>query len=456
MKTKFLLVFLSVVMYSHFCRAYDFKVDGIYYSVISDDNKTVEVTRNSDVKYDGKIDIPAQVTKAGVTYTVTRIGEMAFFTCTGVTSVSIPESVDSINVSAFHGCKNLLEINVVEANSYFKSIDGVLFDKPGKVLLRFPDAKSTEYIVPDGVNKLASFSFGSNSLRKLSLSVSVLSIEFAAIDCDNLSELNLSTSLEIIGSQSIRCPAAQSIILPESLKSIGSDAFNGSGFESIFIPKSVEYIDENVAIGYCEDLEKIEVDNNNPYYASINGILYNKSLTKILKCPSKIKDMEWITLPETIESICTSAFHSNKSLSRIILPSTIKEIGNGAFYYCTNLNRVVCKSTKPPYTPTEEYTSSDPWEYSSRSSATLIVPKGCIDTYKNYYNIDFHGFPRYSWASFKSIEEIDDGTKIDNLLHDDSETKLSYSISGTRQSALQKGINLIKTEKGSVKKVITK
>lgn len=96
--------------------AHDFEADGIYYSIISKENKTVEVTyRGSNMseysnEYMGSVVIPENVTYNSLTYSVTSIDYAAFADCTGLTSITIPNSVTNIGPSAFARCTSLNEI----------------------------------------------------------------------------------------------------------------------------------------------------------------------------------------------------------------------------------------------------------------------------------------------------------------------------------------------------------
>ena len=85
--------------------AYSFSVDGVYYSENSD-GKTVYVTykTTSYNSYSGSVVIPSTVTYSGTTYSVTSIGKYAFYECRGLTSVTIPNSVTSIDSSTFEKC----------------------------------------------------------------------------------------------------------------------------------------------------------------------------------------------------------------------------------------------------------------------------------------------------------------------------------------------------------------
>lgn len=86
---KTLLLILSLCTWLPLC-AFDFEIEGVFYNFI--DNNEVEVTQGSPM-YSGNVVIPSSVTYNGQTYTVTKIGEKAFYECMGLRTVSIPEGV---------------------------------------------------------------------------------------------------------------------------------------------------------------------------------------------------------------------------------------------------------------------------------------------------------------------------------------------------------------------------
>ena len=100
--TLFLISFILSVVFSTSALAYDVKIDGICYILISED-KTAAVTFG-DEKYSGVVVIPSSITFKGQKTTVTSIGKKAFYNCKGLTSVTIPNSVTSIEYSAFYKC----------------------------------------------------------------------------------------------------------------------------------------------------------------------------------------------------------------------------------------------------------------------------------------------------------------------------------------------------------------
>lgn len=91
--------------------SYDFKVDNIYYSVISKSNLTCRVT-SGNTKYSGNIKIPKQVTYNKRKFNVTEIAYSAFKGCSGLNSVIIPNSVTGIANDAFYGCSSLISVTI--------------------------------------------------------------------------------------------------------------------------------------------------------------------------------------------------------------------------------------------------------------------------------------------------------------------------------------------------------
>ena len=96
----FLFSLILSVVFSTSASAYNVKIDGIYYYLGA---KTAEVTYGGE-KYRGEVVIPSSITVEGKEYTVTSIGNSAFYECSSLTSVTIPNSVTSIGASAFWKC----------------------------------------------------------------------------------------------------------------------------------------------------------------------------------------------------------------------------------------------------------------------------------------------------------------------------------------------------------------
>ena len=101
MKKRLYFTFL-LLLTNLMASAYDCQVDGIYYN-LDTSGKTAEVT-SPRIKYSGRVNIPSSVSYDGTSYSVTSIGEQAFYHCMDLTSVTIPSSVTSIGKKAFYKC----------------------------------------------------------------------------------------------------------------------------------------------------------------------------------------------------------------------------------------------------------------------------------------------------------------------------------------------------------------
>ena len=146
--------------------AYDFSVDGIYYSKYSD-GKTVYVTYKDTNynSYSGSVVIPPTVTYRGTTYSVTSIGDYAFYGCSRLTSVKIPNSVTSIGFEAFSGCSGLTSVTIPNSVT---EIDGGAFASCSGL---------TSVTIPNSVTEIGGGAFASCSgLKSVTIPNSVTAI----------------------------------------------------------------------------------------------------------------------------------------------------------------------------------------------------------------------------------------------------------------------------------------
>ena len=163
--------------------------------------------------YKGDISIPSFITTGendDFTFRVMEIDANAFYGCTEVTSVDIPYSVLRIVDGAFKGCSGIKKITVNENNQSYKDIDGILFSKDNKMLIKYPAQKETaEYVISEEVAIICTEAFMDNAfLRKVSVGNFVTAISDNSFkNCSALEEVELGGNVRIIGAESFKnCP----------------------------------------------------------------------------------------------------------------------------------------------------------------------------------------------------------------------------------------------------------
>ena len=198
--------------------AYDAKIDGIYYN-LSGKNATVTYRDQNCNSYSGEVVIPATVEYNGTEYAVTSIGRDAFYGCSSLTTITLPDSITSIGGGAFYGCSSLTTITLPNSitSIYNQAFEGC--------------SSLTTITLPNSVTSISSDAFsGCSSLTSITLPNSITSIgSYAFSGCSSLTTITLPNSITSIGSYAFRgCSSLTSITLPNSITSIGSEAFTSS------------------------------------------------------------------------------------------------------------------------------------------------------------------------------------------------------------------------------------
>ena len=255
--------------------AYDFTVDGIYYSILSEEERTVEVTKSLSY-YRGDIIIPERIIDNSTTYkvvsigdnafencggltsvtipnSVTTIGYKAFWNCDGLNSVTIPNSVTTIGLYAFWGCKGLIGINVDGNNKEYSSIDGVLYNKDVSELICYPCGMPlNSFSIPNSVTTIMTYAF---------------------LECDGLTSVTIPNSIKFIRDNAFSgCTGLTSVTIGNSVTTIGRAFRNCNNIKEIYcqpvIPPSGDiaiFADEAlmnatlyVPIGSKEEYEQVD------------------------------------------------------------------------------------------------------------------------------------------------------------------------------------------------------
>lgn len=131
----------------------------------------------------------------------------------------------------------------------------------------------------------------------------------------------------------------KTVNFPETLEYIGDEAFmDCPSLEVDKIPKNVSYIGAN-AFAECDLIENFDIDEENPYYTAVDGVIFTKDKTELVMYPAGRSD-ESYQIPDGTVKISPKAFSYNSSLVSVTVPDTVSEIGNYAFYFCENLQDV--------------------------------------------------------------------------------------------------------------------
>jgi len=163
--------------------------------------------------YKGDISIPSFITTGAdndFTFRVMEIDQNAFYDCTEVTSVDIPYSVLRIVNDAFKGCSGIKKFTVNENNQSYKDVDGILFSKDNKMLIKYPAKKETaEYVISEEVSLICTEAFTDNSfLKKITVGNFVTAISDNSFkNCTSLEEVELGGNVRILGVDAFKnCP----------------------------------------------------------------------------------------------------------------------------------------------------------------------------------------------------------------------------------------------------------
>lgn len=290
--------------------------------------------------------------------TVTSIGANAFWDCSTLNGITIPNSVTSIGNWAFTGCPNL-----------------------------------TDIAIPNAVESIGNFAFAHTGLTSITIPSSVTHIRETAFEaCPNLTTMIVEQGNPVYDSRD-NCNAiietrtntetitytlisgCKNSVIPTSVTSIGELAFRNCTFASITIPNSVETIGSG-SFEDCTALTSIEIPNS---VTTIGGsaFAYCSALTSV-------------EISNSVTTIGSTAFKSCTALTSLVIPSSVTTIGERAFADCTSLESITFMPNTPPSPGLHNL-------FLNCSNLSVIyVPITAVDIYRN------------EWSSYADIIEAFD------------------------------------------------
>lgn len=243
--------------------------DGVLFKTVATNGVPEKrLIKYPEAKKDSSYPIPADVN---------RVNKDAFFNCTNLTSITIPDGMTGvIEPDAFSGSTRLTEFKVADGNTAYSTENGVLFNADKTKLFLYPKGKSGSYEIPDTVQSIRTQAFQNCSgLTHVTIPASVISKgagsssvpglgSYAFSGCTGLTKVTFkegSTLDSIEEGAFANCTALTEINLPESITSIGRQAFeNCTGLTNITIPKSVKAIGGDAFSG-CSNLRLVTFEN---------------------------------------------------------------------------------------------------------------------------------------------------------------------------------------------------
>lgn len=279
----------------------------------------------------------------------------AFYGCTALATLDIPDAVTEIGESCFYDCANLVSV------TWPSSLTQI-----GR--MAFSESHIASVALPPSCKTIEEFAFDScANLSELSLGCCESLGKSAFKSCTGLKHLTLPESLTNVSQSAFaNCTGLECVEFPSSLKVIESSAFDGcSSLEEIAFPEGVEEVRAG-AFDKCTNVKKVVIplsvksigtyafSSVNPYELTCGSSWSAVGLDNVTNCTllagitefnglkyatRAAKNVQRIELPDTVTSIGNSAFSGSiyTNLSEIILPKTISSVGNGAFYGCDKL-----------------------------------------------------------------------------------------------------------------------
>ena len=398
-----------------------FEYDGFKYDIISHAERTCALVKNSKKPFTGDVIVPGTTlfnsgTPWEVEYTVTRIGDGAFASCAGLTSVTLPSTIIEIGSSAFHSCPDLISVSLPESLTEIES--RAFYSCPKLMPMKLPE--SLTYIV--------SYAFAkSKNLESVTLPESVAYIgSYAFAESKNLESVTLPPKIAIVEEGTFKgCSSLKSITIPslvewirrESLTSIHHVTFDKSESKLSVPDKYPSDVYIYPPLPFSSDLKKITTGRNfdTGYYKEVYS-------GKMVIFSGNIYGFNNVTELEVTDNALMDDFFDTCSFRSTIINLSIgKEISGfpTSLTKCTSLKRLMLADMTPPACPgftDTQYT----W-------TTLYVPQGALEAYRS----------ATGWKDFRNIVGYDAGFTLPEAREYDFETGgIGYCITDVAECSV--------------------
>lgn len=242
---------------------------------------------------------------------VVKIMRNGFANCAKLKSVTIPEGLKQIDAFAFSKCESIASIVLPQSLTTVGNY-------------AFSGCEALEGIViPNAVTEVGAYAFSfCSALRSIELSQRLSVVEeYLFYNCEDLMSITVPNSVTAIEKYAFNnCTKLASVVVGSDVSEIGAYAFEG-----------------------CASLAYFSVSEGNKTFCSVNGIMYDKPITKIVQLPSKLAGD--IVIPNGVTAIKSSLFAGMDQITSITIPKSVTSIGGSAFKGCTALKEATFEVT---------------------------------------------------------------------------------------------------------------
>lgn len=344
MKRLLSLLLLLIVTFTslHAADGDKFNYNGIYYTVISENDKTCETKEGTgyspeDNSVSGDITIPEKVINNGIEYTVIAIGKSSFEYCKNLTSIIIPNTVAKIDKSAFSYCSALRSVSI--PNSVLEIGESA-----------FTMCTSLSSVtIPNSVTTIGKSIFSHcSALASVTISSSIDKISNNTFEkCISLTSVTIPNSVTQIGDHAFSyCSALSNLTIPNYVTTIGYFAFSDCiTLSSISIPNSVTEI-KTSAFARCPSLKSVIVEDGDSFLALdlSNAPIETFYMGRICEYNGDKETLTNLTIGNKVTTIPNGAFSGCINLKSINL-NKIETIENYAFQNCSALTSISIPSS---------------------------------------------------------------------------------------------------------------